>query len=178
MSPQSRSDELWDVIDAQGRPTGAVFRRGDPDWPEGKFHLVVATCVLRPDGLVLLTQRSERKEFPLTWEFPGGSATAGESSAEAAARELLEETGLSIAARSLTFVGRFSEASALVDLYLGAVSERPRLELDPFEVASADWVCADEARARLMSGAVASPWQARLDVLWDPLARWLATVSR
>lgn len=87
----STGDEWWDVLDVNGVATGALFRRGDPGWPSGRYRRVVGVCVERSDGSVLLTQRSaEKEEFPFAWEFPGGSAIAGESSREAAGRELLE----------------------------------------------------------------------------------------
>lgn len=56
---------------------------------------MAGTCVVRHEGFVLLTLRSASKDYPLTWEFPAGSALAGESSVDAAIRELREETGLS-----------------------------------------------------------------------------------
>ena len=34
--------ELWDVTDAAGTPTGRTHRRGDPDFPDGMFHIVSA----------------------------------------------------------------------------------------------------------------------------------------
>ena len=49
-------DEWWDIVDAGGTPTGAVFRRGAPQWPAGGFHLIAAVCVQREDGMVLLTR--------------------------------------------------------------------------------------------------------------------------
>ncbi len=56
-------DEWWDVVDAEGLPTGDIYRRGAADWPSGRFHLIVAVCVQREDGAVLLTQRAANKEF-------------------------------------------------------------------------------------------------------------------
>ena len=67
-------------MDADGVPTGETFLRGAPGWPADRFHLIVATCVFRDDGTVLLTQRAPGKEFGRGWEFPGGSALAGETS--------------------------------------------------------------------------------------------------
>ncbi|NJC21353.1 8-oxo-dGTP pyrophosphatase MutT (NUDIX family) [Arthrobacter pigmenti] len=163
------SDEWWDVTDEHGHPTGQTYRRGDPDWPSGRFHLIVATCIYRHDGAVLLTQRSATKEFPLTWEFPGGSAFSGESSKDAARRELREETGLQVPASGLIFVERFRESSALMDLYTAPAGQEIELTLCPDEVATAEWVTLDELQFRLQAGEMALPWKARLEKLWTPL---------
>lgn len=162
--------ELWDVTDAAGRPTGRLHRRGDPDFPSGFFHIVSATCVVRDDGSVLLTQRAAVKDWPLAWEFPAGSALSGETSAEAASRELREETGLLASPDVLAFVGRFTEESALLDLYAAHGVDVGSLELDPSEVMASEWVSLDEVRRRCRSGAMAGPWVDRLEALWSPLA--------
>lgn len=162
--------ELWDVTDAAGRPVGMTHRRGDPGFPAGLFHVVSATCVAREDGLVLLTQRAAVKDWPLAWEFPAGSALAGETSAEAASRELLEETGLRAASDELVFVGRFTEESALLDLYVAHGVDVTSLALDPAEVRDCEWVSLDVVRHRYRAGVMAGPWVDRLDALWEPLA--------
>ena len=71
--------ELWDLIDETGRPLGRTHRRDDPAFPDGTFHLVVSVCAVRPDGRVLTTRRAAVKDWPLSWEFPAGSALAGET---------------------------------------------------------------------------------------------------
>ena len=44
-----------------------------------------------------MSQRDRsRPTFPLLWECPGGSVTAGESSLEGAIREVFEEVGVSL----------------------------------------------------------------------------------
>lgn len=167
----SDDDEWWDVLDANGVPTGGLFRRGDPGWPLGSFRIVVGVCVLRSDGSVLLTQRAaEKEEFPFAWEFPGGSALAGESSREAAGRELLEETGLNVAPAALHLIARFAETSAFVDFYVARVSRESEVTVQKSEVLAAEWVTPDEVERRLDAGVMAAPWVERLDVLW-PLAR-------
>jgi 8-oxo-dGTP diphosphatase len=45
-------------------------------------------------GRVLLTQRRPDKDFPFTWESPGGKVEGTESHHEALRRELLEECGI------------------------------------------------------------------------------------
>lgn len=165
------SDELWDVTDAEGSATGRTYRRGDPDWPTGAFHVVAATCVYRDDGTVLLTQRAAAKDFPLAWEFPGGSALAGESTRTAASRELREETGLLASPEALTLVGRFTEASALFDFYVTLGDDDSGLSLDPSEVMAAEWVTIEEVDRRRCAGLMATPWSARLEALWASTLR-------
>jgi 8-oxo-dGTP pyrophosphatase MutT (NUDIX family) len=43
---------------------------------------------------VLLTRRAPQKSFPGTWENSGGAVKAGETSRQAVARELFEDTGI------------------------------------------------------------------------------------
>jgi 8-oxo-dGTP diphosphatase len=55
----------------------------------------VAVGVLRaPDGSVLLAERRPGRDAAGFWELPGGQVDPGESAAQAAARELLEEVGV------------------------------------------------------------------------------------
>jgi 8-oxo-dGTP diphosphatase len=55
----------------------------------------VAVGVLRaPDGRVLLAERKPGKDAAGFWELPGGQVDLGESPVQAAARELLEEVGV------------------------------------------------------------------------------------
>jgi 8-oxo-dGTP diphosphatase len=44
--------------------------------------------------LVLVARRAEAQHLPGAWEFPGGKIETGEEPAQAALRELREETGL------------------------------------------------------------------------------------
>jgi 8-oxo-dGTP diphosphatase len=55
----------------------------------------VGGIVLDPDGRLLLVLRG-RAPSAGTWSIPGGRVEAGESDAEATAREVLEETGVRV----------------------------------------------------------------------------------
>ena len=68
------------------------------------FHLVSWLIVRRPDGFVLLGRRTGRYGTGL-WGLPGGHAEDTETLAQAAARETLEEVGLSVDAESLALLG-------------------------------------------------------------------------
>ena len=158
-------DELWDVTDAAGIPTGRTHRRGDPEFPIGMFHIVAAVVVVRGDGLVLMTRRAAVKDWGLCWEFPAGSALVGETSPEAAVRELAEETGVRIGTDALTLVGRLVEKIAVFDTYFARVPGEPVLELDPDEVCESAWVSFAEALRRCAAGEMAGPWVPRLEQL-------------
>ena len=67
---------------------------------------VATTCILERNGMVLLVRRAIQPGMGL-WSMPGGYVDRGEVVEEAAAREVLEETGLEVAVEHL--VGLFSE---------------------------------------------------------------------
>jgi 8-oxo-dGTP pyrophosphatase MutT (NUDIX family) len=161
--------ELWDLVDASGRPVGITHRRGDPDFPVGRYHVVSSVCAVRADGLVLISQRAAVKDFALDWEFAAGSALAGETSREAAVRELREETGLRVSADELLFVGRCVEAAALFDLYVAHGVDPATVQLDSAEVAASEWATLDQVREQYRAGMFAAPWVARLDAMWPAL---------
>jgi len=74
------------VIDSAGNALAAQRQR---------IVRVAAAVVVHPDGRVLLAQRPPGKHYAGYWEFPGGKLEAGEAPADALARELREEIGLS-----------------------------------------------------------------------------------
>lgn len=162
-------DELWDVTDVQGTPTGGLHRRGDGPVPEGSFHIVASVCVVAPSGRVLMSRRAEGKDYPLAWEFPAGSALRGESSRGGAVRELEEETGIAVAPDDLVLVGRVVEPSALFDLWVARVTSEVTPIPDPEEVLDAEWVTLDVVHQRWKDGVFATPWNMRFDQLWDVL---------
>ena len=87
--------ERWDAYDAGfHKIEGETLVRGRLI-PEGLFHLVCDVIVRHTDGSYLLMQRDPRKVYGGMWEATaGGSALAGETPIECAARELREETGI------------------------------------------------------------------------------------
>lgn len=91
--------ELWDIYDENKQKTGRTMERNDWHMKPGDFHLTVLGVLKRPDGKFLITRRREDKEWaPGHWEVPGGGVRAGESSLDAAIREVKEETGIDVSA--------------------------------------------------------------------------------
>ncbi len=85
--------EYNDIYDKKRNLTGRQHLRGTP-WGRGEYGLVVCVWVADGEGNILLTRRAPEKSFAGTWENSGGAALAGETSRQAIARELYEETGI------------------------------------------------------------------------------------
>ncbi|MGW9025476.1 NUDIX hydrolase [Streptomyces sp. NPDC055722] len=60
----------------------------------------ISAAIVVQEGRVLMVRRRMR-EGELSWQFPAGGIEAGESAEEAAVRETLEETGLTVSAIKL-----------------------------------------------------------------------------
>ena len=109
LSTTDPQDELFDVLDAEGRPTGVAKRRGDVhrdgDW-HGALHIWV--CGVGDDGrpYAIFQRRSMTKD---TWPgyldtAIGGHIRSGEPLVETV-REAEEEIGLAVSIDDLTRIG-------------------------------------------------------------------------
>lgn len=65
------------------------------------FHVAVFIVVWDEHGRILLHQRAGTGWLPGYWDFPSGHVEPGESFAQAAARELREETSLTVQQQDL-----------------------------------------------------------------------------
>jgi 8-oxo-dGTP diphosphatase len=84
---------------------------------------VAVGVVLDAQGRFLLTSRPEGKAYAGYWEFPGGKVEAGETVAQALARELQEEIGLQVHSVQPWRSQRVDYPHALVDLHFCKVHD-------------------------------------------------------
>ncbi|BDU50412.1 NUDIX hydrolase [Haliovirga abyssi] len=86
--------EIWDIYDKERCITGNTIKRGS-EFNDNEFHLVVHICIFNSKGQMLIQRRQPfKKGWPNMWDITvGGSSIAGESSSQAAERELFEEIG-------------------------------------------------------------------------------------
>ena len=123
--------------DAAGRTRPVCPRCGHVVYLDPK---VAATCIVERDGSVLMIRRALQPGIGL-WSIPGGYVDRGEVVESAAAREVLEETGLKVDLGGL--IGLFSEPGnpVIVAVYAaretgGALGAGPEaLEVGFFDVA-------------------------------------------
>ncbi len=64
--------------------------------PQEKPATSIAIAVVERDDRFLIAPRPAGVALAGLWEFPGGKVEPGESAAQAAVRECLEETGLAV----------------------------------------------------------------------------------
>jgi 8-oxo-dGTP diphosphatase len=120
---------------------------------------VVSIAVVH-DGHLLVLRRSSRDSFAGYWETPGGGVKGRETHAEAAVRELAEETG--IAGAEIVEIERTVRPPLLpgsvnynrVDEagFLVRVPARPPVHLNPSEHDNYRWVDAAEIDGLQMAG--------------------------
>ncbi len=87
--------EIWDLYNIDREIIGEHIRGNE--MPPDKYHLVVHIWIKNSENKYLMTQRSaKRLTCPLKWECVGGSVIKGETSMQAALREVKEEIGVDV----------------------------------------------------------------------------------
>ncbi len=146
--------EKWDILDSSGNTTGKRAIRGKTILASGEYHLVVHIWIISNDGKFLIQQRSKNKRLmPGEWAATGGAAMSGESSIDAARRELSEELGIVKSPESFRFIERIKRRNSLVDIWL-IRSDMPitGLKLQKSEVEKAHWVTGECLKNMIESG--------------------------
>ena len=108
--------EFNDIYDENRHVTGKLHKRGTP-WHAGEYGLVVCVWVYDGRGKILLTRRAKGKSFAGTWENSGGAAQVGETSRQAIARELFEETGIRAAEEEFELLDSDRDRNTFYDFY-------------------------------------------------------------
>lgn len=108
-----------------------------------QVKLAVGAVVLQDDH-VLLVRRANPPEAG-RWSFPGGRVEPGERMADAAAREVREETGLDVeSSRPLDWVERIGPDHHFVIVDFAATVSERQTPTPGDDAADARWVHLDE----------------------------------
>lgn len=146
--------EFNDIYDENRNLTGRVHQRGTP-WGPGEYGVVVCVWVYDGRGHLLLTRRAKGKSFAGTWENSGGAVQAGETSRQAIARELLEETGIQASPEEFEFLDTDLERNIFYDHYCLKRQVRPRdIVLQPGETDSVMWASFGKIHWMIRSGKI------------------------
>ncbi len=146
--------ELWDLYNENREKLRETMARGIPVSP-GTYHLVVHVCIFHPDGRLLIQHRQPFKSgWSDFWDLTvGGSAVAGETSRQAAEREVGEEIGFPLDLTGVRPVLTVNFPQGFDDFYL--VCKAPditALRLQAEEVREVRWAALPEILSMRKSG--------------------------
>lgn len=123
----------------------ASAREGGEPRPSSRV-LAVSALVTDAAGRLLLVQRSKPPEGG-RWTLPGGRVEPGESLPDAAAREVLEETGLRVRiAAELGTIERAAPGGGIFEIHSFVAEYRAGVPVARSDAAAVRWVAADELR--------------------------------
>ena len=141
--------EYNDIYDADRHLTGRLHLRGTR-WKRGEYGLIVCVWVYDGKGRILLTRRAPEKSFPGTWENSGGAAQAGETSLQAIARELFEETGIRAEESEFELLETRRDRDTFFDFYcLKNDTPLEKIVLQKGETTAVKWATFDQIHAMI-----------------------------
>ena len=146
--------EQFDLYTADREKTGRTMVRGEST-PEGFYRLVVHICIFDSRGRMLIQQRQPFKRgWSNLWDVSvGGCAVAGDSSREAAVRELREELGLSVDLTGIRPALTISFRHGFDDYYLiRRDADLSELTLQYEEVQAVRWASREEILGMIDEG--------------------------
>ena len=138
-------EEKFDVLNDLGEFIGEIATREECH-QRGLWHRAVYAFIMDKKGNILLQKRSANKKmWPNMWDVSvGGSVVSGESSREAAEREVAEELGLEISLENVRPAITISFKEGFDDNYVVVRDVKDEeITLQPEEVQAYKW--ADEA---------------------------------
>ncbi|EJT8158874.1 NUDIX domain-containing protein [Listeria monocytogenes] len=146
--------EEWDLLNENRELTGKTHNRGEKLAP-GELHLVVHVCIFNEKGQLLIQKRQKDKEgWPNYWDLSAaGSALKGETSRQAAEREVQEELGITIDLSNTRAKFSYHFEAGFDDYwFITKDVELSDLTLQKEEVADARFVTKEELEALRSSG--------------------------
>lgn len=160
--------ELWDIYDKDRNKTGRTMKRGEP-MKDGDYHLVVHICIFSSDGKMLIQQRQPFKDgWSNLWDITvGGSSVAGDTSIDAAVREVREEVGIQLSPAELRKTMTIDFGHGFDDFYTVTKDvDISSLKLQYEEVQQVKWADADEIKSMIDEGIFIPYNKSFVDVLF------------
>ena len=151
------TEEFFDILDENGKAIGQVYPRSVAH-RYGYFHATAHVWIVTATGDILLQKRATTKDtHPGLWDIScAGHLISGDTSLDAAVRELREELGLSVDWSALqllfnTFQSYVSPDGTICDnefsdVYLLTIKSDQPLRFDPQEIDEIKFVTVETFR--------------------------------
>lgn len=144
--------ELVDIYNDKHELLG--YTKDRKELKNGEYRISSFIWVINSNDQILIQQRlSTAKKMPNMWGTTAGGAQAGDTSLNAAMRELEEELGIKTKSEEMQFIGSYKRLNDFVEVWLCkkdvTISD---LKLQKEEVQDAKWVTIDEFEQMLMNG--------------------------
>ena len=161
--------ELWDIYDCNREKTGETMKRGSRS-QKNKRHLVVNICIFNSENKMLIQKRNDDKEvWPSLWQVTAsGSAIAGETSQQAAQRELLEEVGVDYDFKNIVPKVSMASPTSFRDFYIIHKDvDMNELKLQEEEVSQVKWADEKEILDMLHSKTFVPNYESFISLLFE-----------
>ncbi|MCX4285704.1 MAG: NUDIX domain-containing protein [Clostridia bacterium] len=162
-------DEYRDVYDKNRVFQNRTILRGDK-FKEGEYYVCCEVWLKNSKGELLITLRNPNKKAGGLWEFIGGGVLAGETTTQAAVREVKEEIGVDLTDNDLTYLLEYKQRNYFMDIYLvNKDADVQTLILDKNETINAKWVSKAELQIMIANNEVVRSVSQRYDLLKDKI---------
>ena len=123
--------ELIDVLDSDGNKTGQAKDKKQI-YQDGDFHRTVHIWIINSNNEILVQKRNPKKStFPGLWAISvAGHVRSGETSEEAALRELKEEIGQKLKKEDLKYLFTVKRNQPIKDLIINTIDDVYLVKLD------------------------------------------------
>lgn len=133
--------EMREIFLRNGTPTGRIVPK-HTTLKDGEYFLHAVVILVTDEGKYVMQQRSLKARWHAgRWDVTGGGVSAGETSAQAAAREAYEELGIVVKPEECRFVFREitdwkeDPGGLIVDMYAARVKlPEGGMQIDRHEV--------------------------------------------
>lgn len=161
--------EHWELYDLQRQKTGKIIKRGEKV-PEGYYHTVVHVCIFNSKNEMLIQQRQPFKQgWSNLWDVTvGGSAVAGDTSIQAAEREVFEELGLKISLSGQRPAFTVSFSFGFDDVYIVQKDvDINELQLQHEEVQQVKWASREDIMKMIDDKTFISYHKSFIEIIFD-----------
>ncbi len=143
--------EYWDIYDKNRIFQNRTIRRGD-SFRDGEYYVCCEVWLKNSKDELLITKRHPDKKAGGLWEFIGGGVLAGETTAQAAVREVKEEICIDIKETELLFLDELRQKNYFMDIYLVNKDIKPEnIVLNENETVDAKWVSKEKLQEMIES---------------------------